>query len=55
MDLKENVNDLLRLISQGKMLDAFEKYYANDVIMQENDEEPRVGKDINRKYVQTRY
>lgn len=25
MDLKENVNDLPGLISQGKMLDAFEK------------------------------
>lgn len=52
MDLKENVNDLLGLIGQGKMLDAFEKYYADDVIMQENNEEPRVGKDVNRKFEQ---
>ena len=30
-------------------MDAFEKYYADDVVMQENSEEPRVGKAANRK------
>lgn len=52
MDLKKNVNDLLTMMGQGQMLDAFEKYYADNVIMQENNEEPRAGKDVNRKFEQ---
>ena len=33
----------------GKALEAFEQYYAEDVVMQENSDEPRVGKAVNRK------
>lgn len=40
------VNDL---INQGKAMDAFEKYYADDVQMAENFDAPCVGKDANRK------
>ncbi len=40
------VNDL---INQGKAMDAFEKFYADDVVMAENFDEPCVGKDANRK------
>jgi len=36
-------------ILSGKALEAFEQYYADDVVMQENSEEPRVGKEANRK------
>lgn len=36
-------------ILSGKALEAFEQYYAEDVVMQENSEEPRVGKAANRK------
>ena len=36
-------------ILSGRALEAFELYYADDVVMQENSEEPRVGKDANRK------
>ena len=36
-------------ILSGKALEAFEQYYADDVVMQENSDEPRVGKDANRK------
>jgi ketosteroid isomerase-like protein len=35
-------------ILSGKALEAFEQYYADDVVMQENSEEPRRGKDVNR-------
>ena len=42
-------NDLNSMILGGQALEAFEKYYAADVVMQENSEDPRVGKDINRK------
>ena len=34
----------------GDALGAFEKYYAEDVVMQENEEAPRKGKAINRKF-----
>jgi len=36
-------------ILSGKALEAFEQYYADDVVMQENSDEPRVGKEVNRK------
>lgn len=32
----------------GKLLEGFEKYYAENVVMRELGEEPRVGKDANR-------
>lgn len=47
--LFQNISDLNDLILQGKALDAFEKYYHDDVIMQENENTPTVGKDANRK------
>jgi ketosteroid isomerase-like protein len=50
MSLEDNVKGYFDLLSQGKMMDAFEKYYAEDVVMQENNEEPRVGKEANRKF-----
>lgn len=34
----------------GDPLGAFEKYYAEDVVMQENEEAPRMGKAVNRKF-----
>jgi len=40
---------LNQAILTGKALEAFEQYYADDVVMQENSDEPRVGKDANRK------
>jgi ketosteroid isomerase-like protein len=36
-------------VLSGKIIEAFEKYYADDVVMQENSEEPRKGKEANRK------
>src|SRR5580700_8054528 len=36
-------------VLSGKALEAFEQYYADDVVMQENSDEPRVGKAVNRK------
>jgi len=45
-ELDKQLNDN---VLSGKIMDAFEKYYADDVVMQENSEEPRVGKAANRK------
>jgi len=42
-------HELNQTILAGDILGAFEKYYANDVVMQENDAEPFRGKDVNRK------
>jgi len=41
--------ELNEMILSGKAMDGFEKFYADDVVMQENSDEPRVGKDVNRK------
>lgn len=43
------VMDLYGMMAQGKMMDAFEKYYDDDVVMQENAEEPTRGKAANRE------
>ncbi len=48
-DIKPFVDDLNALIKKGQLLEAFEKYYADNVVMQENNEVPRVGKEVNRK------
>jgi hypothetical protein len=37
-------------IYTGKLLDGFEKYYGENVIMQEVGETPREGKAANRSY-----
>lgn len=47
-NLLEKISDLNELILQGKSLEAFEKYYDESVIMQENELEPTIGKNANR-------
>lgn len=47
--LLEKIQDLNQLLVQGKAMEAFEKYYHDDVVMQENDNPPTVGKAANRK------
>ena len=37
------------MILIGKNIDAFEKYYHKDVVMQENHQAPTVGKDSNKE------
>lgn len=44
--LDQELNDA---ILAGKALEAFEKFYAEDVEMQENSEAPFAGKAVNRK------
>lgn len=48
-ELKEKVDDLNRLVLEGKIMEAFEKHYAENVVMQEGADEPIVGKDANRE------
>lgn len=48
-DLRALVEELNRMILEGRAMEAFEKFYAEDVVMRENDEPPTVGKEANRK------
>ncbi len=49
-DLKANVEELNQMVLEGKILDAFDKFYAPDVKMQDNDYPVRTGFEENRKY-----
>ncbi|MGB0524684.1 MAG: SnoaL-like domain-containing protein [Flammeovirgaceae bacterium] len=44
VDLTAQVEELNRMIQSGQVLEAFEKFYAEDVVMQENENEPTTGK-----------
>lgn len=48
-DIAKLDQELNQLVLQGRILDAFDKFYADDVVMQENVNEPYVGKAVNRK------
>lgn len=47
--LKNNVDKLNALIQEGKIMEAFEKYYGEEVVIQVNGNNPVVGKEQNRK------
>jgi hypothetical protein len=47
--IKEKLSHLNQLILDGKMMDGFEMYYADDVVMQENELAPTIGKTANRE------
>ena len=42
-------NDLNQKVLTGAAMEAFELYYADDVIMQENSDPPFEGKEVNRQ------
>lgn len=50
--ISEREATLNTMVLEGKALDAFEQYYADDVVMQEGKTAPREGKEANRKYEQ---
>lgn len=50
MALKEDVQAVIDGILAGQIVETFEKFYADDIVMIENNEEPRVGKAANRQY-----
>ncbi len=49
-DIRANLTDLLDGIGSGRLLEAFDRHYHDDVVMKENDEHDpkRVGKAANR-------
>jgi len=48
-DIKTLDEQLNSMILSGQILEAFDKYYADDVVMQENDDDATVGKAANRE------
>ena len=50
MSYYDKAKDIYDMSAQGKMLEAFEKYYHNDVVMVEATGESRNGKEANRKF-----
>ncbi|RDC66235.1 hypothetical protein [Adhaeribacter pallidiroseus] len=38
------------MVVEGKMMEACEKYYHEEVIRQENNTEPRIGKLANQQF-----
>ena len=53
--LLDTIHELNNLVVHGKAMEAFEKYYDDHVIMQENEAPPTYGKDANRKREQEFY
>jgi hypothetical protein len=47
--LAEKINELNALVLSGKAIEAFEKFYHPEVVMQENENAPTVTKAANRK------
>jgi hypothetical protein len=47
-EVKQAYEDIVNLVNTGKSMEAFDKYYSDDVVMQENNLEPMVGKEANR-------
>ena len=49
-DVKPLEAELNQMILNGQALEAFEKFYAEDLVMQENNDPPRIGKTVNREF-----
>ena len=47
--LRRHIQQLNQLVLQGRAMDAFEQYYDEQVVMQENAGVPTVGKAANRE------
>ena len=50
MSYYDKAKDIYDMMAQGKMLDAFNKYYHKDVVMVEASGETRKGKAANLKF-----
>ena len=49
VEIEASLNELNSFVLNGKMMDAFEKYYHEDVVMQENHLPPTVSKNANHE------
>lgn len=46
-NLQQSVQELNQMVLQGKIIEAMEHFYHDDVIMQENELAPTIGKTAN--------
>lgn len=51
--IKESVNELNQMILEGKLLEAFDKFYSNDIVMQDNESPAREGQRACRAFEET--
>ena len=49
LEIESSLKELNSLVLEGKLMDAFEKFYHEDVAMQENDLPATISKEANRK------
>jgi len=49
LEIEASLNELNSFVLNGRMMDAFEKYYHDDVVMQENHLPPTISKVANRQ------
>ena len=47
--IENSLHELNNLVISGNLLEAFEKYYHDDIAMQENELPPTVSKEANRQ------
>lgn len=50
MSIRDDVQAVIDGIRKGEILETFDRWYADDVVMSENGEDERVGKMPNRAY-----
>ncbi len=50
MSIQDRVQAVIDGILKGEILETFDRFYADDVVMSENGAEERVGKAANRAY-----
>jgi ketosteroid isomerase-like protein len=50
MSYYDKAKDIYDMMAKGKLLEAFDKYYHNDVVQVEANGESRKGKEANRKF-----
>ena len=50
MTYLEKISECHKMVGEGQMLEAFEKFYHDDVVMVEATGEVREGKDANREF-----
>jgi ketosteroid isomerase-like protein len=49
MPSRQRVKELVEYVESGRILEAIDRFYADDVAMQENSAAPVVGKAVNRE------
>jgi hypothetical protein len=52
-NIKENVEELNNMILNGQILEAFDKFYAPEIIMQDNETPAREGAQTCRDFEQS--